>query len=75
MEIDDFLESISESEYVYYDPETGLFFNWNGLQVVTVWTTDENNYENIDMFTVEAESDADNLQERIDRYIESAKED
>lgn len=75
MEIDDFLESISESEYVYYDPETGLFFNWNGLQVVTVWTTDENNYENIDMFTVEAESDADNLQERIDKYIESAKED
>ncbi len=74
MEIDDFLESISESEYVYYDPGTGLFFSWNGLQVVTVWSTDEGNYENIDMFTVEPDLDSDYVQEKIDQYLASIEE-
>ncbi|HKJ96713.1 MAG TPA: hypothetical protein VJ944_03095 [Thermoplasmataceae archaeon] len=74
MEIEDFLESISESEYVYYDPDTGLFFSWNGLQVVTVWTTDEDDYENIDMFTIESGHDTDFVQEKIDGYLESIEE-
>lgn len=70
MNIDDFLESISESEYVFFHRPTGLFFSWNGLSVIQVWSTDEDNYEDIDMFTVESGKDSDHIQGEIDSYIE-----
>lgn len=69
MNSDDFLESISESEYVYFDSSTGLFFNWNGLRIINVWSTDEE-FEIIDTLVVKELSTADEVQEEIDRYIE-----
>lgn len=70
MDVDDFLESISESEYVYFHSETGLFFSWNGLSVVNIWSTDSD-FDVLDTIVIRDARTVDDVQEKIDHYIET----